>query len=59
MIISVHTKYQKEADLMDKKYNTNDDASVELKKALSKSSPRKNPNMSDAEWKLKDQGKKG
>lgn len=43
---------------MDKLYNTNDDAGVELKKALSKSTPRKNPNMSDAEYKLKIQGKK-
>lgn len=43
---------------MDNRYNTNDDASVELKKALSKSTPRKNPNMSDAEMQLKRQEKK-
>lgn len=33
---------------MDQKYNTNDDATVELKKSLRKSPPRNNPNMSDA-----------
>ncbi|WP_462413349.1 hypothetical protein [Neobacillus sp. Marseille-QA0830] len=43
---------------MDKRYNTGDDASVELKKALNKSQPRSNPIMSDAEYKLKYQGKK-
>lgn len=43
---------------MDKKYNTNDDATVELKKALRKSTPSNNPNMSEAEMKLKSQGKK-
>ena len=43
---------------MDKRYNTNDDATVELKKALRKSTPRQFPNMSDAEMKLKIQGKK-
>ncbi|MED3562159.1 hypothetical protein [Bacillus xiapuensis] len=43
---------------MDKKYNTGDDATVELKRALSKSTPRKNPNMSDAEYKLKLKGMK-
>ncbi|WP_277613954.1 hypothetical protein [Neobacillus muris] len=44
---------------MDKRYNTGDDASVELKKALTKSVPRNNPVMSDAEYKLKQKGKKG
>ncbi|WML31143.1 hypothetical protein RCG24_04475 [Neobacillus sp. OS1-32] len=43
---------------MDKRYNTGDDATVELKKALRKSEPRQQPNMSDAEMKLKFQGKK-
>ncbi|WP_263297647.1 hypothetical protein [Neobacillus bataviensis] len=43
---------------MDGKYNTNDDATVELKKVMSKSQPRKNPNMSDAEYKMKFEGKK-
>lgn len=43
---------------MDKKYNTNDDATVELKKALNKTTPRRNPNMSEAENKMKYQGKK-
>jgi hypothetical protein len=43
---------------MDGKYNTGDDASVELKKALNKTTPRKNPNMSEAEFKMKYQGKK-
>ncbi|MGJ7911654.1 hypothetical protein [Neobacillus sp. LXY-1] len=43
---------------MDQKYNTGDDATVELKKSLSKSTPRKYPNMSEAEYKLKYQGKK-
>ncbi|MED4205827.1 hypothetical protein [Neobacillus mesonae] len=42
---------------MDKRYNTGDDAAVELKKALNKTKPRKNPNMSDAELKLKYKGK--
>jgi hypothetical protein len=43
---------------MDGKINTGDDGAVELKKALRKSPPRQNPNMSDAEYKLKFQGKK-
>jgi hypothetical protein len=38
---------------MDQKYNTGVDASIELKKALNKSKPRSNPNMSEAEQKLK------
>jgi hypothetical protein len=38
---------------MDQKYNTNDEATVELKKALSNSTPRNNPNMSEAERRLK------
>ncbi|MEH7098010.1 hypothetical protein [Neobacillus vireti] len=38
---------------MDGKYNTNDDANVELKNALQNSPPKKNPNMSEAEYKLK------
>jgi hypothetical protein len=42
---------------MDGKYNTGDDASVEMKKALNKTTPRKNPNMSEAEFKMKYQGK--
>ncbi|MEH7074429.1 hypothetical protein [Neobacillus drentensis] len=42
---------------MDQKYNTDDDANVELKKALSKSKPRSNPNMSEAEQKMKYQNK--
>jgi hypothetical protein len=43
----------KEESAMDGKYNTNDDANVELKKALRNSPPKKNPNMSEAEYKLK------
>ncbi|WP_268875994.1 hypothetical protein [Neobacillus soli] len=43
---------------MDQKYNTGDDATVELKKALRKSPPKSNPNMSEAELKMKFQGKK-
>jgi hypothetical protein len=43
---------------MDQRYNTDDDANVELKKALRKSPPRSNPNMSEAEQKLKFQNKK-
>ncbi|WP_318502404.1 hypothetical protein [Bacillus sp. T3] len=43
---------------MDKRYNTSDDATKELKKALRKSPPRKYPNMSDAELKLKFNGNK-
>jgi hypothetical protein len=38
---------------MDEKYNTNDDANVELKKSLQNSPPKKNPFMSEAEYKLK------
>ncbi|MGG1400661.1 hypothetical protein ABE288_22975 [Bacillus salipaludis] len=44
---------------MDGKYNTNDDATVELKKALNKTKPPRYPNMSEAERRLKFQGKKG
>lgn len=43
---------------MDGKYNTNDDATVELKKALNKSTASKNPNMSEAERKMKFQARK-
>lgn len=43
---------------MDQKYNTGDDAAVELKKALNKSQPSQNPNMSEAERKLKYPNKK-
>jgi hypothetical protein len=43
---------------MDGKINTGDDGAVVLKKALAKSPPRKNPNISDAEMKLKFKGKK-
>ncbi|MEH6904794.1 hypothetical protein [Neobacillus drentensis] len=43
---------------MDQKYNTGDDATIELKKALNKSQPRCNPNMSEAEQKLKFPNKK-
>ena len=43
---------------MDQKYNTGDDATVELKKALRKSPARNNPNMSDAEMKMRFQAKK-
>lgn len=57
-LIRLDNKEQKGGISMDGKYNTNDDASVELKKALSKSTPRKNPNMSEAEYKMKYQGKK-
>ncbi|WP_268926637.1 hypothetical protein [Neobacillus vireti] len=42
---------------MDQKYNTNDDATVELKKALRKSQPKNNPIMSEAERRLKNQGR--
>ncbi len=42
---------------MDKKYNTGDDGAVELKKALSKTKPRKHPKMSEAELRLKYQQK--
>jgi hypothetical protein len=41
---------------MDGRYNTDSDATEELKKTLRKSTPRKNPNQSDAEVKLKLQG---
>lgn len=42
---------------MDKKYNTNDDATVELKKALNKTKPPQN-RMSEAERRMK-YGEKG
>ncbi|MDF2858440.1 MAG: hypothetical protein K0Q87_4291 [Neobacillus sp.] len=42
---------------MDKKYNTGDDANVEMKKALANSKP-KQTNMSEAEMRLKYNGKK-
>ena len=53
-----NNKLPKGGNFMDGKYNTNDDASVELKKSLNKTTPRKNPNMSEAEYKMKFQGKK-
>ena len=56
--VVIQQSNRKEWKIMDGKYNTNDDATVELKKALSKTSPRKNPNMSEAEYKMKFQGKK-
>lgn len=43
---------------MDKRYNTGDDATKELKKALRKSPPGKYANMSEAEQKLKFNGNK-
>ncbi|WP_268870144.1 hypothetical protein [Neobacillus bataviensis] len=43
---------------MDQRYNTDDDASVELKKALQHSKPRSNILMSEAEIRMKNQGKK-
>jgi hypothetical protein len=43
---------------MDKRYNTPGETSQELKKALGKSKPNQNPNMSEAEAKMKFQGKK-
>jgi hypothetical protein len=58
MLIQFNNKYQVGGSYMDGKYNTNDDATVELKKALNKGTPRKNPNMSEAEMKMKFQGKK-
>ncbi len=48
---------KKEAGCLEQKYNSDKDTSVELKKALRKSPPRKNPNMSEAEYKLKFNGK--
>ncbi len=43
---------------MDKKYNPGEDATAELKKALNKTTPSPNPNMSEAERKLINQGKR-
>jgi hypothetical protein len=43
---------------MDQRYNTGDGATSELKKTLRKSPPSSNPNMSEAEQKLKLQNKK-
>jgi hypothetical protein len=43
---------------LDKRYNTPEETSQELKKALEKSKPSQNPNMSEAEAKMKFQGKK-
>jgi hypothetical protein len=42
---------------MDKKLNT-EEASLELKKALTNTKGSRNPNMSEAEAKMKFQGKK-
>jgi len=42
---------------MDRKSRTYDDLDVELKNALRKSPPKKNPNMSEAEYRMKYQGK--
>ncbi len=44
---------EKEECLMVKNKNMNNDPSGELKRALSKSPPRSNPNMSEAEQRLK------
>ncbi|MFZ7946833.1 MULTISPECIES: hypothetical protein [Bacillaceae] len=41
---------------MDQRYNTDNDASVELIKALKKSKPRSNIKMSEAERRMKNQG---
>ncbi|MCM3571117.1 hypothetical protein [Neobacillus mesonae] len=43
---------------MVERYNTGDEATNELKKTLANTKPRQNPNMSDAEVKLKFQRKK-
>ena len=43
---------------MDQRDKTNDHATVELNKALSKSKPRNNIKMSEAELRMKNQGKK-
>lgn len=43
---------------MDQRYSTDDDATVELKKALQKSKPRSNIKMSEAEVRMKKQAKK-
>lgn len=43
---------------LDTRYNTSGETSQELKKSLGKSKPSKNPNMSEAEAKMKFQGKK-
>ncbi|HYK73371.1 MAG TPA: hypothetical protein VEV44_09655 [Pseudoneobacillus sp.] len=43
---------------MDQKYNTPGETDQELKKALANSKGRKNPNMSEAEARLKFQKKK-
>jgi hypothetical protein len=43
---------------MDDRYNTGDDATVEMKKALQKTTPQTEyPTMSEAERRLKYQGK--
>jgi hypothetical protein len=44
--------------MLDGRYNTGDDATMELKKALRKSKPSQKPNMSEAEAKMKFGGKK-
>lgn len=43
---------------MDGRYNTESEATEELKKALEKSKPSQNPNRSEAEERLKFKGKK-
>jgi hypothetical protein len=55
---SSHNKVIKGGDKMDKRYNTPGETSQELKKALGKSKPSQNPNMSEAEARLKFPGKK-
>lgn len=53
----LHTK-KKEVVKVDQKYNTPGETDQELKKALANSKGRKNPNMSEAEARLKFQNKK-
>jgi hypothetical protein len=55
---SSHNKVIKGGVTLDKRYNTPGETSQELKKALGKSKPSQNPNMSEAEAKLKFQGKR-
>ncbi|WHY75493.1 hypothetical protein QNH20_15225 [Neobacillus sp. WH10] len=43
---------------MDQRGKTNDPATAELNKALRKSKPRNNIKMSEAELRMKNQGKK-
>jgi len=57
-VIAVQEAAMKGEVGMDQRDNTNDYPTLELNKALRKSKPRKNLKMSEAELRMKNQGKK-